>query len=288
MESRVGDPPALLPYYKLVKREVDSKMKCNPHHDPYELHAAKPGCFSRLHLLYHFIIYPLKAIMWVTMPNPEGSKASLTLFISIAWVAALAYLASWWLVTFCCAYEAPTFLVGVLAVPWLIAFREFEHFRQIAAYFRELSQRGIRAHNAKFGRGFRFEEQGAGERLQLGGGRFQGDQFDQHGPTRMLKPTLSDLRIGLYESYPAVIMQMTLGFGLVWLIYTIFVGSTVQTTARGVATHFLLLLGLIWGKLGLSAFTRCVVGKATAGLLLGVYVVYVCVTVLVGQGVLGW
>lgn len=35
VESRIGDPPALQPYYKLVKREVDQKMKCQPHSDPF-------------------------------------------------------------------------------------------------------------------------------------------------------------------------------------------------------------------------------------------------------------
>ena len=104
LESRVGDPPALQPYYKLVKREVDQKMKCHPHSDPFELHATKPSCVTRIFTLFHFIIYPLKAIMWITMPNPEGRKASLTLFISLAWVGVLGYLACWWLVTLCCAY----------------------------------------------------------------------------------------------------------------------------------------------------------------------------------------
>ncbi len=222
--------------------------------------------------------------MWLTMPNPEGRKASLTLFISLAWVGLLSYFASWWLVTFCCAYSLSTFMFGIIVVPWMIAFREFEHFRQISKYFGELSQRGIRAHNAKFGKGFRFEEQQQGDRINFTG-RFQGESFE-NGPQRMLKPTLSDLKIGLYESYPAMIMQITLGLGLIWLIYTIFIKSPLELGGVATDLHFLLLLGLVWVKLVMGMVSSCVVGKISAVTLIVLYFVYGSITVLLEEKVI--
>ena len=63
------------------------------------------------------------------MPNPDGQKASLTILISLIWVAALSYLAVWWTVSLSCSFDVSSYMIGVTLVPWLIAFREFESYR---------------------------------------------------------------------------------------------------------------------------------------------------------------
>lgn len=175
-------------------------------------------------------------------------------------------------------------MFGIVGVPWLISFREFEHFRQISKYFKELSQRGIRAHNAKFGKGFRFEEQQQGDRITFAG-RFNAESFDQ-GPQRMLKPTLSDLKIGLYESYPAMILQITLGLGLIWLIYGFSIKSPLELGGVSTNFQFLILLGLVWGKLALGMVTKCVVGRVSALFLIFVYLAYGTLTVLLEERII--
>ncbi len=102
----------------------------------------------------------------------------------------------------------------------------------------------------------------------------------------MLKPTLSDLKIGLYESYPAMIMQITLGLGLIWLIYTILIKSPLELGGVATDLHFLLLLGLVWVKLVMGMVSSCVVGKISAVTLIVLYLVYGSITVLLEEKVI--
>ena len=150
-----------------------------------------------LKLSIHMILYPIKGLNWLTMPNPDGQKASLTVLISLLWIAALSYLASWWTVSLSCSFEVSPYIIGVTLVPWMIALREFESYRQLNLYFKILVRQGVKAHSKNLSNHLRADELEIEQRIIFGGSLPKMESFEQLNQ-RLLKPSLSDLKVGLY------------------------------------------------------------------------------------------